>query len=153
MNAFPVLPGMVLLGMVAVYGSLNGGNTGFTVLFLVLSIASIYAARNAPRRNWYVLVTGLPLALTVGQDLIFVIAVTALVLGLALSAGDALRTRTDYLAFAGMLLFCFPAVLLFSLIPDTLSLAFILFAGAGTVAILLGLVSLRFKVGVRGDSR
>jgi hypothetical protein len=151
-NDITLFTGAALLALITLYGSMNGGNMTFAALFLGLTFISLLLARNTPRRHGYILAAGIPLMLTVGSEVIFIIPVAALVLWLTLLAGGALSTRNEYLLLAGAVALPLPALLLFSPKANAVVLAALLLAAAGTFVSLLALVRLRFVIKMRGDA-
>jgi hypothetical protein len=152
MREYPPLLSAAALGLVSFYGSMNGGHPVYTVLFLAATYGALILVRTAPRHSPFIMGAGVPLTLTTGSYPFLIVLIAALLLGLTLLAGDALRTRAEYLLYGGSFMLSVPFVLLFLFVPGTLFLLCIMLSGiAGFTAIFI-LMRLRFQIRVRGEA-
>jgi hypothetical protein len=131
---------------------MNGGNITLAMLFLALTFVFLLPARYKPRHHLYIVAAGIPLTLTIGPVPLVILAVAALVLGLALQAGEALVSWRDYLPLAGGVAFSLPFILLSSPAPDTIFPASLLLAAGVLFVALLTLLRLRFQIAMRGEA-
>jgi hypothetical protein len=142
---------LALLVAIALYGAVNGGHTGFTIVILALVAVFVVATGSVPRRSLFILCAGIPLTLTTGSDPLGILLVSFLLLGLYLERSGDLSTTPDRIYYlGGTLLFLPLGFFLYQLQGTILKVLFLLIL-TGIFCLIFMISRLRFQARYRGE--